>query len=183
MAFIEFRTDRLNLRLLRADDLDAIHAYQRLEEVVRHMLWEIRTLEESRQHLEGRLSRSTLVNDDDSIVIGVELPGEASNQPRLIGEIAVILRSVTNRQAEIGWVLHPDFQGHGYATEAATAVLKWAFAVLGVHRVAAILDPENRASAAVAERIGMQREALFHQNIWFKGAWGDTAVYAAVGDR
>lgn len=56
---------------------------------------------------------------------------------------------------EIGWHFHPDAQGGGYATEAAAAVLALAHGA-GIRRVVAVTHPDNRASQAVAERIGMR---------------------------
>jgi RimJ/RimL family protein N-acetyltransferase len=56
---------------------------------------------------------------------------------------------------EIGWHFHPDYWGHGYATEAASAVLQHAFD-FGLPRVVAVTHPENRGSQGVCERIGMR---------------------------
>lgn len=56
---------------------------------------------------------------------------------------------------EIGWHLHPDAWGHGYATEAAATVLRHAFAV-GLPTVVAVTYPENTASQAVCRRLGME---------------------------
>lgn len=58
-------------------------------------------------------------------------------------------------KTEIGWHLHPDAWGRGYATEAATRVLAYAFAN-GLLRVLAVTQPANLASQRVATRIGMQ---------------------------
>lgn len=55
---------------------------------------------------------------------------------------------------EIGWHLHPDAWGHGYATEAAQAVLRDAFG-RGLAKVLAVTDPDNHASQAVCRRLGM----------------------------
>ena len=55
---------------------------------------------------------------------------------------------------EIGWHFHPDAWGHGYATEAASRVLKHAFAS-GLSEVIAVTNQANTASQAVAKRIGM----------------------------
>lgn len=60
-------------------------------------------------------------------------------------------------QVEVGWHLHPDFQGRGLATEAAAALLA-VLAVLpanGPDRVLALTDPDNAKSQAVAARLGM----------------------------
>lgn len=55
---------------------------------------------------------------------------------------------------EIGWHFHPDHWGHGYATEAAAAVLAYAFDG-GLERVIAVTAPANTASQRVCLRIGM----------------------------
>jgi RimJ/RimL family protein N-acetyltransferase len=60
---------------------------------------------------------------------------------------------------EIGWQLHPDHWGHGYATEAGAAVLVHAFAA-GISRVIAVTSPENLASQAVCRRLGMRHQGL-----------------------
>jgi RimJ/RimL family protein N-acetyltransferase len=57
-------------------------------------------------------------------------------------------------EIEIGWHLHPDSWGQGYASEAAEAVLAHAFAT-GLERVLAVTNRNNVASQAVARRIGM----------------------------
>jgi RimJ/RimL family protein N-acetyltransferase len=56
---------------------------------------------------------------------------------------------------EIGWHLHPDQWGHGYATEAGAAALAHAFAA-GLSRVIAVTAPKNFASQAVCLRLGMR---------------------------
>lgn len=58
---------------------------------------------------------------------------------------------------EIGWHLHPDAWGHGYATEAAARVLRHAFDS-GLARVVAVTNVANTASQAVTARIGMTYE-------------------------
>lgn len=60
-------------------------------------------------------------------------------------------------EIEIGWRLRSDAWGQGYASEAATAVLDWAWANLGVGRIVSFTVPANRGSWGVMERIGMKR--------------------------
>jgi RimJ/RimL family protein N-acetyltransferase len=57
-------------------------------------------------------------------------------------------------EVEVGWHLHPDSWGHGYATEAARAVIDRGFA-LGLPEVYAVVRPGNEASLAVCRRLGM----------------------------
>jgi RimJ/RimL family protein N-acetyltransferase len=91
-----------------------------------------------------------------------------------------VLKRIQDGVAEIGWALHRDYQGKGYAFEAASAVLELAFATLGLHRVAAELDPRNDASVALCLRLGMRHEAHFVEDMMFKGDWADTGVYAIL---
>ena len=55
---------------------------------------------------------------------------------------------------EVGWALLPDAWGRGYAAEGATAAIDWAFANLAWTDVIHMIDPQNTASIALAERLG-----------------------------
>lgn len=67
-------------------------------------------------------------------------------------------------EVEIGWHLHPDSWGHGYATESAKAVLAHGFSI-GLEEIDAIAKPDNAPSLAVMARLGM--EHLGHTNRWY----------------
>lgn len=58
-------------------------------------------------------------------------------------------------ETELGWVLRPEARGRGFATEAAGAVLGWGFERFDFPYVTAMIRPDNAASIAVAERLGM----------------------------
>ena len=58
------------------------------------------------------------------------------------------------QDVDIGWLLHPDSTGAGYASEAAAAILAHARATR-IDIVWAVMWPHNESSAAVAQRIGM----------------------------
>jgi RimJ/RimL family protein N-acetyltransferase len=57
-------------------------------------------------------------------------------------------------ETEVGWTFERAHWGQGYATEAARAVLDWGFFDLELTRITAMIAPENKASIAVAERLG-----------------------------
>lgn len=75
---------------------------------------------------------------------------------------------------EVCWALAPRCWGNGYATEAASAAVQWAFTAGGLGRLISLIDPENRASEAVALRIG----ATFRERIIFQDK--PTSVYEIV---
>jgi RimJ/RimL family protein N-acetyltransferase len=66
---------------------------------------------------------------------------------------------------EVCWALAPKFWGNGYATEAANASINWAFRNAGIHRLISLIHPENKASEAVALRLGEK----FCEQITFEG--------------
>ena len=55
---------------------------------------------------------------------------------------------------EVGWTLGRSYWGHGYASEAARAAMSYGFLTQGVDRLISLIDPENKASQAVAQRLG-----------------------------
>lgn len=59
---------------------------------------------------------------------------------------------------EIGYAFHPDAWGRGYAFEAAVAAIDWAFDALGWSEIIHCIDPDNRPSQALAERLGSSRQ-------------------------
>ena len=67
--------------------------------------------------------------------------------------------------ADIGYVLSRNLWGGGYMTEAANAVVEWAINLSFVYRVWAVCDCENKASARVLEKVGMQREGILRRYI------------------
>ena len=171
------RTERLVLRSFRHGDEDDVLAYRRRADVVRYMPVEPMDDAAACAYIDERLAATTIATDSDRIILAVEHDG------RVIGDVVIRVGLLADRQAEIGWAFNPDFHGRGLATEAAWELLTMAFAELRMHRVWAQLDPRNVASARLCERLGMRQEAHFRQDIWFKGEWGDTSIYALLADE
>src|SRR5205809_6488690 len=78
---------------------------------------------------------------------------------RVIGDCGLTKKDVDGRdEVELVYVFAADAWGQGYATEAACALRDYARGPLKVRRLIALIDPENTASARVAEKVGMQFE-------------------------
>jgi RimJ/RimL family protein N-acetyltransferase len=78
---------------------------------------------------------------------------------------------------EMGWVLHRDLWGQGYATEAARAVFESVAARGDVHTIFARCRPENPASARVMGKLGMRFVELIPREKQVRGEWVDSQVY------
>ena len=171
------RTARLVLRPFRAgDEADAL-AYRGRADVCRYIPAEPLDPADAGQFVADRAGATSITADGGAIILAVEHGG------RVIGDVVLKAGQLADRQAEVGWSLHPEHQGRGYATEAAREVIGMAFTDLGMHRAWAQLDPRNAASARVCERLGMRQEAHFREDIWFKGGWGSTDVYAILASE
>jgi len=79
---------------------------------------------------------------------------ELRHDGRLIGG-ATLLPLLPDEEFEIGWQLHPDAWGHGYAAETGLALARWAFDQ-GIEQVVAVVRPANMRALAVVRRIGME---------------------------
>lgn len=79
----------------------------------------------------------------------------------------VMLRKVDwqSRHADLGYGIHPDEEGNGYATEAADLCLTHAFDELGLHKVTAFVVEGNEASMRVLEKLGFEREGVFRDHV------------------
>lgn len=171
------RTARLFLRAMTEADVNDVHAYQSRADVCRYLPYEPRTRDEVAEKVAMYSEAVALNGNGDFWQLAIE---RIDDPGHVIGDVYFTIRSTANASAEIGWSLHPDQRGRGYMTEAAGAMLRIAFQEIGVHRVIAQLDPRNAASIALCKRLGMRAEANFVEDTWFKGEWGDTAIYALL---
>lgn len=172
-------TARLRLRPFTSGDLDALHAIQSRPDVARYLYWGPRTRAEVAEALQARMAMTALEQEGDGLVLAVELAGSGT----LIGDVNLRWLSAEHRQGEIGFTLHPDHHGHGYAGEAAVEMLRLGFEGLGLHRIIGRADGRNAASARLMEKLGLRREAHLVQNEWVKGEWTDEVVYAMLASE
>jgi len=172
-------TERLVLRPFVTGDLDDLLEIQSHPEVVRYLYQDVRGRDEVRAKLDERRGMTRLSADGDVVILAIEPRGGG----RVVGDVMLALRSAAHRQGEIGYVLHPDAQGRGYAGEAAAAVLDLAFGRAGLHRVIGRADARNLRSLRVLRRLGLREEARFRQNEHVKGAWTDEVVMAVLADE
>ncbi|MDQ0574384.1 GNAT family N-acetyltransferase [Agromyces albus] len=143
-------TPRLKLRPHRSADASAWYVLQSDPNVLRYLPWPPRSRRASRRHLRHRTRHIRLEQAGDFLALAVELDG------RLIGDVSLHLREVDprGRRAEIGWLIGTEWAGRGFATEAARAMLKFAFDTLEARYVTAVMDPDNERSHVLARRLG-----------------------------
>ena len=142
------KTPRLTLRPLRESDLLTTHAYASDRATIQYMVYLPKdSLDETRTFLES-VARQWESDTPEFYEFAI-LCGDAH-----IGAISVYFEGEPD-ECELGWIIHRDWQGHGYATEAAEAVMQFAVETLGCRRVFACCDKRNAASARVMQKLGM----------------------------
>lgn len=173
---MKLETERLLLRPFQKSDLDSFVAYRSDPEVARYQGWEAPFPVEKATAFIADMQKAIPNMNGAWYQFAVELKQNGD----MIGDCAFHTLTKDNRQAEIGFSFARDYQGFGYATESVKSLLAYLFIDLDLHRVQAICDVENIASARLLERVGMRREAHFVDNVWFKGAWGSEYLYAIL---
>ncbi len=84
-------------------------------------------------------------------------------------------------EAQLGYIFDPAYGGQGYATEAVTAMVAYAFDRLGVRRITAGCFADNLASVRLLEKIGMRREQHGVGDSWHAElGWVDGYTYALL---
>ena len=174
------RTARLSVRPMAPGDVADVWAYRRLPEVFDWLPHDYsdRARFEALMVDPDRLSRTLVLELEDRIVGDLYLAvSDAWGQ----GEVAEQARGTV---AEIGWALHPAYAGRGYATEAATALLRLCFADLGVRRVRAVCFRANEPSWRLMERLGMRREEhTVRDSLHRTRGWLDGYAYALLEEE
>ena len=148
-------TDRLRLRRAAMEDAEAIFAeYAQDPEVTKYLTWRPhRKIETIYEYL--RMGMESWENGRSFQWVILR-----KNDGRLMGMIGL---RVDGHKWEMGYALARAYWGKGYMTEAAVALIAWALKQDRIHRVWAVCDVENAASARVMEKAGMQREGILRR--------------------
>ncbi|MBP7460451.1 MAG: GNAT family N-acetyltransferase [Candidatus Delongbacteria bacterium] len=167
-------TERLVLRQLTSDDAPDIFRLRSDDRVMRFLDRPLaRTMEDAGQFIE-KIRERLLTNDGITWAI-TQKPHDS-----LIGTIGFHTIFKEHFRAEIGYLLHPDYQGQGLMQEALSAVLSYGFQALHLHSVEANVNPNNLASVKLLERNHFVREAYFRENYYYNGRFLDTAIYSLI---
>jgi RimJ/RimL family protein N-acetyltransferase len=173
---VPIETERLRLRFHTPDDFEPLLAVQSREDVTRMLPWGPRDADEVRESLGKKIAATTIEKDGDPLTFAIE----PKDSGAYAGDVSLWANSHEHRQGEIGYVLHPDHQGRGYATEASRPLLELGFTCFGMRRIIGRIDARNAASARVLEKLGMRDEAHYIENEHVKGEWQSERAFAVL---
>ncbi len=170
----QIATDRLFLRKIQVQDAQDMFAYAQLPEVTKYLTWyEHPDLLYTKRYVAFLQKKYQAAEFYDFAVIHC-----ADN--KMIGTCGFARLDPVNLVGEIGYVFHPAYWHHGYATEAVRAVIRFGFEKLHLHRIEARFMINNLASRRVMEKCGMTFEGIHHGSMQIKGKAEDIGVCASI---
>lgn len=167
-------TERLLLRPFADADADSLYALQSDPVVVRY--WDSPAWTDPSRAVAFLASCRTMAEEGSGTRLVVERSGDGA----FLGWTTLNGWNPVFRSASLGYSFAERAWGHGYATEAAGALLDWAFGTLDLNRVQAETDTRNLASARVLEKLGFQREGTLREDCIVDGVVSDSWVFGLL---
>lgn len=176
---MDLYTNRLHIRPVTIEDNKQIFQYRSDPETYRYLSRIPETVEDISDLIHRTSHEINIPGTWFQLVI------MERNSDTMIGDIGIhFLESDSqNMQVEIGYTLDKNYRGQGYATEALTKILDYLINDLNKHRIIASIDPLNRDSIKLIERLGFRKEAHFIKSLFFREAWVDDLVYALLAEE
>lgn len=174
VATPSLRTERLQLRPFTEEDGDPLFALQSDAFAMRY--WDSPPWTD-RASIARFLAGCERMAEEDE---GARVVIERASDGEFLGWVTFNSWNPDFRSASLGYSLTQSAWGQGYATEAARAVLGWAFDAFDLNRVQAETDTRNVASARVLEKLGFQREGTLREDCIVNGDVSDSWVYGLL---
>jgi ribosomal-protein-alanine N-acetyltransferase len=105
---------------------------------------------------------------------------EEKKSKKMIGYFSYWRLDKKHCRAEIGYALHPDYWNQRYMTETLLEVLQFGFQQLQLHSIEANVNPNNRPSIKLLQKIGFQQEAHFRSNYFYNNRYIDSLIYCLL---
>jgi [ribosomal protein S5]-alanine N-acetyltransferase len=176
IPFPTLATARLRLRQFREDDADAMHECFANPEAMR--FWNTPV------HLKRIETERAVRRFVDCTPSYYRFWAAAdAKTDRAIGMVNYHDGYIRSKRVAIGYIVNPAEQRRGLGAEAVSAMLKFCFGELGLHRAQAFIHPDNAASLALAEKLGFRREGRLRENLRVGDEWRDDLLYALLADE
>ncbi|HUM12464.1 MAG TPA: GNAT family protein [Myxococcaceae bacterium] len=161
-------TPRLRLRPLRDDDVDDLWPYVSDRQFPRMMSWVA--------HTDKEQTRAFIKTTHDGLAANTHCTWAIEYLGKVWGTIGLDditwqMRAWRIDRAEMGYWLAPPMWKQGLMTEAALAVLRFAFETLGLHKISIGCLAENAPSRRVIEKCGFRYVGQYEDDVWRDGAW------------
>ena len=105
-----------------------------------------------------------------------------SDPTKIIGTVCLHnISPLFYSSCEVGYKFSSEFHHQGFAQEAIRKCLEIAFFDLNLHRVTPIVNPENKSSTKLLNKLNFRQEGLLLDYLFLHGVWTDHALFALTG--
>lgn len=168
-------SEHLYLRECRFEDWKRVHAYSQLPIVSQYQTWGTQTELDSQAYVTQIIEAAT--QQPRSRYAFAIINNKTS---QLIGMAELNIRDQRNKVGEVAYVVHPDFWGRGFASDAANQIISYGFLEHKLHRIFASCDPRNKGSERVMQKLGMKKEGQLRENLKLEDSWRDSLIYSVL---
>jgi RimJ/RimL family protein N-acetyltransferase len=163
---------------MKSEDWRDIHRYTSDPAVVQFLDWGPNTEQQTRADVGASIARRNSVPRLDLFLVAT-----LRESDQVIGGCGLGIAKENPTAASLGFLFNRECWGKGYATECATAMLRFGFERLRLHRVSASCDVLNVSSCRVLEKLGMVREGHLRDGRYHQGRWRDSFVYGILAEE
>ena len=167
-------TQRVSLRKINLFDTQDVFEYASDQKVSRYLLWDT--------HKSTITTRKFIINIMQNYLDGKEAPWgiEYKENSKIIGTIGFNYWDVTNKKAEVGYVLSSKYWNAGLMTEILQMIVNFGITELMLNRIEAKCDPLNVASQKVLGKTGFKYEGLLRKYVSANGEYKDIMLFSLI---
>jgi ribosomal-protein-serine acetyltransferase len=170
--------DQIYLRPFRMEDADLVFrtARENFEHLRSYMHWMVPdySLRSAQEFIAASLAAA---NEKKSLGFGI------FKEEHLLGSIGFVKFDWTAKSTEIGYWIAKSEEGKGLISKACETLINYALRELGINRIEIRCASENTRSAAVARRLGFQKEGVLRQSEWRDGRLHDFDIYGLLASE
>ncbi|MBU1101745.1 MAG: GNAT family N-acetyltransferase [Bacteroidetes bacterium] len=176
LEFAELKTERLYFTKLTKEDIGLLYSFNSSEESLRYIARDPFTKIEQAEELFNNFDKG--VKNMEMLWWRINLiTGES------IGYCGLFNICMKTLKAEVGYGLLPDYWGKGYAGEMAKRITEFGMNNFGLHRMWGRIEPKNKASIRVLQKLGYCYEGT-HRDVEFaKNKYFDMSIYALINEE
>lgn len=178
-----YQTSRLLIKVLREDETDKVmQFYAENKEIFEK--YEIDRVE----NFYTKAHQAALLRCEYNMMVRLQMARfwvfEKERPERIVGTFSFHnIRYGAYRDCELGYKFHQAVWGKGYARESIERGIDIMFDELGLHRIEAMVMPENMRSKRLLHSLGFALEGIKRQNVRLHGTWCDHEVYSLLNNE
>jgi len=173
-SFPEFESERLLFRKILLSDAKDLFSIRTDDDVMRFM--DVIRFESIGDAEKWVYSVSESYDKETGIMWGIV--EKLSNS--FVGYFGFWRMIPEHCRAENGYALKPEFWGKGYMYETINRMVRFGFDEMNLHSIEANVNPANKKSKRVLEKIGFKKEAYFRENYLFNNKFLDSIIYSLL---